>query len=62
MEVGQARGQVRTDMSADVLAQFILRTLLGSLYDWGDASNQNSANECLDQALSLALAAVQPAG
>ncbi len=60
VEVGQARGQVRADISADILAQFILRTLLGSLYDWGEPSNPYSADECLDKALSLTLAALSP--
>lgn len=60
VEIGQVRGQVRKDISAEVLSQFILRTLLGSLYDWGDSSNESGPDECLDQALALVLSGVAP--
>lgn len=60
VEIGQARGQVRSDITAEVLSQFALRTLLGSLYDWGEASNKHGPDECLDQALMLVLAGMAP--
>ena len=59
VEIAQARGQVRSDINAEVLAQFILRTILGSLYDWGERNNQQDSDECLDQALTLIFSAVQ---
>ena len=60
VEIGQARGQVRADIKAAVLSQFILRTVLGSLYDWGESSSNYEPDECLDQALALVMSAVKP--
>jgi AcrR family transcriptional regulator len=58
VEIGQARGQVRTDVSSDALSHFVWRNLLGSFYDWGESGNTQTVDECLDQALMLIFSAV----
>jgi len=58
VEVGQARGEVRGDIPADALCQFILRSLLGALRDWGLGDDGLSRDEALDYALRLVLDAV----
>jgi AcrR family transcriptional regulator len=56
--MGQARGQVRNDIPADALAQFILRSLLGALRDWGLGKDGASREDALDYALTLVLDAL----
>ena len=58
VEIGQARGQVRSDIPAEALAHFILRSLLGALRDWGLAGDGGSRDATLDYALTLVLDAV----
>jgi len=58
VEIGQARGEVRTDIPAEALAQFILRSMLGALRDWSLGSDALSRDTALDQALTLVLDAV----
>lgn len=58
VEIGQARGQVRSDIPAEALAHFILRSLLGALRDWGIAGDGLSRDQTLDYALTLVLDAV----
>jgi len=58
VEVGQARGEVRNDVPPDALCQFILRSLLGALRDWGLGNDGLSRDEALDYALMLVLDAV----
>jgi len=58
VEIGQARGQVRNDIPAGALAQFILRSLLGALRDWGLGSDGASREDALDYALTLVLDAL----
>lgn len=58
VEVARARGQVRRDMPVDVLCQFILRTVLGALRDWGMGDISASRDEALDHALTLVFDAV----
>jgi AcrR family transcriptional regulator len=58
VEVAQARGQIRDDIPAEALAQFILRSLLGALRDWGLGSDDLSREQALDYALTLVLDAL----
>jgi AcrR family transcriptional regulator len=58
VEIGQVRGQVRDDISADELARFILRTLLGALRDWGLGSDASSRDDALNRALTLVVDAL----
>jgi AcrR family transcriptional regulator len=58
VEIGQARGQVRSDIPADALSQFIVRSILGALRDWGLGTDDLSRDEALDYALTLVLDAL----
>lgn len=60
VEVGQARGQLRTDIPADALAHFILRSILGALRDWGLGADELDRETALDYALTLIFDAIQP--
>ena len=53
VELGQARGQIRTDIPADALAHFILRSILGALRDWGLGADSLDRETALDYALTL---------
>jgi AcrR family transcriptional regulator len=58
LEIGQARGQVRDDIPAEALAQFVLRSLLGALRDWGLGRDDLSRDDALDYAVTLVVDAV----
>jgi AcrR family transcriptional regulator len=58
LEMGQARGQVRDDMPAEALAQFVLRSVLGALRDWGRGRDDLSRDTALDYAVTLVIDAV----
>lgn len=60
VEVGQARGQIRTDVPADALAHFILRSVLGALRDWGLGADSLDRDAALDYALTLIFDAIEP--
>jgi len=51
--LGQARGEIRPDIPAAQLAQFVLRSILGALRDWGTGSDELSREEALDYAVTL---------
>jgi AcrR family transcriptional regulator len=53
IELGQARGEIRDDIPAGTLAQFVVRSILGALRDWGLGSNDLSREAALDHALTL---------
>jgi AcrR family transcriptional regulator len=58
VELGQARGEVRADLSAEALSQFILRSLLGALRDWGVGMSDLDRDKALDCALTLIFDAI----
>ena len=58
VEIGQARGQVRSDIPAEALSQFIVRSVLGALRDWGLGSDDLSRDDALDYAITLVLDAL----
>lgn len=60
VEVAQARGEVRTDMTADVLSRFVLVNTLSALQDWGYAADGENVDDYLDRTLQLIFAAVAP--
>ncbi|MDP3940535.1 MAG: TetR/AcrR family transcriptional regulator [Deltaproteobacteria bacterium] len=53
VELGQFRGEIRRDVPAGPLAQFMLRSILGALRDWGLGTDDLSREEALDYALTL---------
>ena len=56
--LAQARGEVRNDIPAGQLAQFVLRSILGALRDWGLGTDDLSRDEALDYAVTLVLDAI----
>lgn len=56
--LAQARGEVRSDIPASQLAQFVLRSILGALRDWGLGHDEISRDEALDYAVTLVLDAI----
>jgi TetR/AcrR family transcriptional regulator, cholesterol catabolism regulator len=56
--LAQARGEVRDDIPAGQLAQFVLRSIMGALRDWGLGSEDVSRDEALDYAVTLVLDAI----
>lgn len=60
VELGRARGQIRTDIPADALSHFILRSLLGALRDWGLGADSLDRDTALDYALTLIFDAIAP--
>jgi len=46
--LAQARGEVRSDIPAGQLAQFVLRSIMGALRDWGLGSEDVSRDAALD--------------
>lgn len=56
--LAQARGEVRDDIPAGQLAQFVLRSILGALRDWGLGSDDVSRDEALDYAVTLVMDAI----
>lgn len=53
IELGQARGEIRDDIPAGPLSQFVVRSILGALRDWGLGANDLSREAALDHALTL---------
>ena len=62
VEIAQARHEVRDDIPAEALSQFILRSLLGALRDWSLGTDELSRDTALDHALTLVLDAVTNSG
>ncbi len=60
VELGQARGQIRTDIPADALSHFILRSILGALRDWGLGADSLDRESALDYAITLIFDAIRP--
>ena len=58
VELGQARGEVRTDIPSDALAHFILRSILGALRDWGLGADDRDRETALNYALTLVFDAI----
>jgi AcrR family transcriptional regulator len=58
IELGQARGEIRTDMSAETLAHFVLRSILGALSDWGLGTDPLDRDRALELAVTLVLDAL----
>ena len=56
--LAQARGEVRDDIPASQLAQFVLRSILGALRDWGLGHDELSRDEALTCAVTLVLDAI----
>ena len=56
--MGQARGQVRDDIPAEALAQFVLRSVMGALSDWGLGSDPLDRDRALELAVTLVLDAL----
>src|SRR5262245_30156848 len=56
--LAQARGEVRDDIPASQLAQFVLRSILGALRDWGLGHDELSRDEALNCAVTLVLDAI----
>lgn len=58
IELAQTRGEIRTDIPASAISQFVLRSILGALRDWGLGTEDFSREEALDYAVALVLDAV----
>jgi TetR/AcrR family transcriptional regulator, cholesterol catabolism regulator len=58
IEVGQARGEIRRDVPSDALAHFVLRSILGSLRDWGLGADACDRETALNYALTLVFDAI----
>jgi len=58
VELGQARGEIRTDIPSDALAHFILRSILGALRDWGLGADDRDRETALNYALTLVFDAI----
>jgi len=58
IELGQARGEIRTDIPADMLAHFVLRSILGALSDWGLGTDPVDRDRGLELAVTLVLDAL----
>jgi len=59
VELAQARGEIRNDIPAGALSQFVLRSILGALRDWGLGNDDLSREKALDYAVALVLDAVE---
>lgn len=53
IEVAQARGELRSDIPSEELAQFVMRSILGALRDWGLATDDTDRDKTLGFALTL---------
>ena len=60
VEVAQARGEVRNDMTAEVISRFVLVNILGALQDWGHSGTEDNVDDYLDRTLRLVFAAIAP--
>ena len=58
VELGQARGEVRTDIPSDALSHFVLRSILGALRDWGLGADDRDRETALNYALTLVFDAI----
>ena len=58
VELGQARGEVRTDIPSDALSHFLLRSILGALRDWGLGADDRDRETALNYALTLVFDAI----
>ena len=58
VELGQARGEIRTDIPAETLAHFVLRSVMGALSDWGLGSDPLDRDRALEFAVTLVLDAL----
>lgn len=62
VEVAQARGEIRTDIPADAVAHFVLRSILGALRDWGLGTDATDRDAALGYALTLVYDALHRRG
>jgi len=60
IQLGQARGEIRTDIPAETLAHFVLRSILGALSDWGLGADPLDRDRALELAMTLVLDALAP--
>jgi AcrR family transcriptional regulator len=58
VQLGQARGEIRTDIPAETLAHFVLRSILGALSDWGLGADPLDRDRALELAVTLVLDAL----
>jgi len=58
LQMGRARGEIRDDIPEKALAQFVLRSILGALRDWGLGHDDLDREHALDYALTLVFDAV----
>ncbi|MFP6663614.1 MAG: TetR/AcrR family transcriptional regulator [Deltaproteobacteria bacterium] len=58
IELGQARGEIRDDIPARALSNFVMRSILGSLRDWGLGNDDLGREEALDYAITLVFDAI----
>jgi len=58
IELGQARGEIRTDIPAETLAHFVLRSIMGALSDWGLGTDPLDRDRALGLAVTLVLDAL----
>ena len=59
VELAQARGEVRVDIPAEALSQFVLRSILGALREWGLGTSDLNRDEAVDYVLSLVFDALK---
>jgi AcrR family transcriptional regulator len=53
VELAQARGEVRSDVPAVALSQFVVRSIIGALRDWGQGVSPVPRDETLEFALTM---------
>lgn len=58
IELAQARGEIRQDIPARALSNFVMRSILGALRDWGLGNDELGREEALDYALTLVFDAI----
>jgi len=59
IELGVARGELRTDIDAPILASFLADTIYSGLRNWGMGLSGNDLNQAIDHAVTLAYDAVR---
>ena len=60
IELAQVRCELRSDVPADALAHFVLRSILGALRDWGLGTDGTDRDAALGYALTLVFDAMAP--
>ena len=59
IELGVARGELRTDIEAPILASFLADTIYSGLRNWGMGLSGNDLDRAIDHAVTLAYDAVR---